>query len=691
MGKPADLPLRKGETKVTSRSCDIAARRRGHTYKISPRIIYIFRYPSIYALFALPFLLALSVSTSIFAAGFGNNTEPFTLGEISVTAPEPDAGAELISVVDVITDEKINETGARNIAETMEYSAGVDSRIGGRGEARLNIRGLKQRQILIMEDGVPYTEAYNNILDLNRLPVMNVSKVEVVKGASSVLYGPYTLGPVVNIVGGRPGEGKKETSFRSEYGEQGRWSAALRYGAAEKRFYYVMNLVTDNSEGFDLSSDYRPARNEDGGRRENSDFNLRGAELRVGGTTFGGNQWAVTAGRRENRYGMPPIDSDFAPRRFRYDNNDQSNLNLRYSTTAGKGELSFSGLLSHYYESYKDYAADATYSSPLYYYSTDDDTRSAHISYVLFSGARELEFRSILKSDGVQLISGRYGAGSGPPLYEDYSVRTFSVAVESRSAMEKKIRSTIGVSFNGMKKSMGGGKTDIDATASLSKNVSQRLGVVFSTGLKSRYPTPRELYEPVSGNAELSPERAFILSLDMKMKSGSSKYSLSLFRNRISSLIAKQDFPDGSKVNMNVEKALLSGFEISFAAPLSAGADFDMNFTRLNAMDKTAETDRDRIQYMPVWKLNYAFTFRSGKLGAALQASHVGRQYYYFTSGVRQQLPGFETFGIRAEYDLLKKSKIYGGVRNITDENYEERIGAPSEGRTFYAGFESYI
>lgn len=648
--------------------------------------------PLIKAIAAVLLLLTIISSSSYADSGFTDKTEPFELGEISVTAPASEDATPLSSDVDIITEKQIRETGARNMGETLEYSAGVDSRTGGRGEARLNIRGLKQRQILIMEDGIPYTEPYNNILDLNRLPLMNVSKVEIIKGASSVLHGPYTLGPVVNIVGGQPEPGTRLASITSEMSEQGRWSAAMRYGAAEQRLYYVLNMLTENSEGFDLSSDYKPARNEDGGRRENSDFNLHGGELRVGGTTFSGNRWAITAGRRENSYGMPPIDSDFAPRRFIYDNNDQSNLNFHFNTTAGKsGELSFYSLYSHYYESYKDFASDITYSSPLYYYSTEDTTQSARVSYTHFSGLRELELRAIVKKDNVQLISGRYGIGSNAPLYENYSVRTLCLAAETRRTMENNFGSAVGVSFNNMDKNIGGSKSDFDATASLSKEISNRMGAVFSTGLKSRFPTPRELYEPVSGNTELNPERAFILSLDLNMSSGKNKYSFGLFRNRVSALIAKQDFPNGSSVNMNVEKAVLSGFEFSYAAPISASTDFNMNYTFLNAMDKTPETDRDRIQYMPVWKLNYSFSYRRGKLGSALQGSHVGRQYYYFTSGVRQQLPGFEVFGIRAEYELLKNSRIYTGIRNVTDENYEERTGAPSAGRAFYMGFETSL
>ncbi len=615
----------------------------------------------------------------------------FDLGEIIITSPA--WKQEKTNSVETITQEQISEISARNIPEALEYSPGVDSRIGGRGEARLNIRGLQQRQILIMVDGVPYTEPYNNILDLNRLTTANIAKIEVIKGAPSVLYGPFSLGGVVNIVSSKP-QGR-EFLTSAEIEETGRLMAGLKAGDKKGRHYYLLSLRRESSMGYDLSEDYSPARNEDGGRRENSDFSVLDSELKIGGATRIGGDWALTIGRRQNNFGIPPIDSDNAPRRYRYDNYDQSNMHILYRFPAGnRGEVDFSGLISHYYDSYQDFFSDITYTNPLYYYSTENDGKNIRLSYTRFpvGSGPEIEMRGIFKHDSLLLISGRNGPGSAPPSIEDYDIATACLAAEARWKPGENSYSVVGISINSFSNTDGPDKTNIDVTAGVTRDFNNRLGASFSTGLKTRFPTPREMYEPARGNPDLDPERAVILTAETYYNTGHRKITLGLFRNRISSLIAETELGDGSKYNMNISNAVISGMEFSFFTNISKPLDVWMNYTYLNAMDKTPETDRDRIQYMPVWKLNYGLSWQASRwLSFSLNGSHVGRQYYYYSSGIRQQLSAFEVMSVRAQYLFDGKTKLYAGVRNLSDENYMERHGAPLTGRALYIGVETSL
>jgi len=58
----------------------------------------------------------------------------------------------------------------------------------------LTLRGFDQKDVKVLIDGVPAHVSYNGSLDLSQIPVETIAKNEVVKGASSVLYGSNTMG-----------------------------------------------------------------------------------------------------------------------------------------------------------------------------------------------------------------------------------------------------------------------------------------------------------------------------------------------------------------------------------------------------------------------------------------------------------------------------------------------------------------
>ena len=69
--------------------------------------------------------------------------------------------------------------------------------IGGEG---VQMQGLDSEYTLVLIDGVPLIGRSAGTLDLSRLSVGNIKQIEIVKGASSSLYGSEALGGVINII-----------------------------------------------------------------------------------------------------------------------------------------------------------------------------------------------------------------------------------------------------------------------------------------------------------------------------------------------------------------------------------------------------------------------------------------------------------------------------------------------------------
>ncbi|MBH49171.1 MAG: TonB-dependent receptor [Candidatus Marinimicrobia bacterium] len=112
------------------------------------------------------------------------------------------------TVLDMQTLRLVNPIGTQ---EMLEYIPGINGFADdGVGNSRISIgiRGLNPRRssrTLILEDGVPIQPAlyvYPNMY--YNPPSDRIDQIEVIKGSSSILYGPHTMGGVINYFTRRP-------------------------------------------------------------------------------------------------------------------------------------------------------------------------------------------------------------------------------------------------------------------------------------------------------------------------------------------------------------------------------------------------------------------------------------------------------------------------------------------------------
>ena len=107
-------------------------------------------------------------------------------------------------IIEVITSQDLEAKKGQNLANVLSQVAGVEIN----GNQSFNgknlgyyIRGGRNRQVAIYIDGVPVSDAsgINIEYDLRLIPVEQIEKIEVMKGASSTLYGTGAATGVINI------------------------------------------------------------------------------------------------------------------------------------------------------------------------------------------------------------------------------------------------------------------------------------------------------------------------------------------------------------------------------------------------------------------------------------------------------------------------------------------------------------
>ncbi len=127
--------------------------------------------------------------------------------QVDVVGTDRDAIAEIPGSVSLITKEELRFSHPMDANELLRRVTGVHVREdSGPVALRLNIgiRGLnpdRSRQILVLEDGIPLALApYGEPELYYSPPIDRMQRVEVLKGSGSILYGPQTIGGVVNFV-----------------------------------------------------------------------------------------------------------------------------------------------------------------------------------------------------------------------------------------------------------------------------------------------------------------------------------------------------------------------------------------------------------------------------------------------------------------------------------------------------------
>ncbi|MDP8257078.1 MAG: TonB-dependent receptor plug domain-containing protein, partial [Candidatus Alcyoniella australis] len=232
----------------------------------------------------------------------------FTLGEVVVLGKR--SPAQRTSFAVLIDAKDIKALGAQNVAEALAADSG--SRIdaaptsisaNGKHESLVSLRGLDPRNVAVLVDGVPIYEPYFHVLDLSKLPVGDVASIRIARGASSVLYGPNTLGGAINIVTLR-GCATPRTRLSAGYGDVNAWRGSARTSGAYKDFDYYLAPAFSTSAGYLTSQQMEPTRNEDGKLRNNSDSEDLSLSGRLGYSGSLGSV-ALSAGHYEFEGGVP--------------------------------------------------------------------------------------------------------------------------------------------------------------------------------------------------------------------------------------------------------------------------------------------------------------------------------------------------------------------------------------------------
>jgi len=148
------------------------------------------------------------------------NAEPVSLPDLIVDSnPLRRTLFEQAQPVSVLEGDALQLSLEPTLGETLSKTPGVRSSYFGPGASRPVIRGLDADRIRILQNGLNTIDASATSVDhaVSFDPV-SVSKIEIVRGPATVIYGSNAIGGLVNVIDGRIPDQKIEAPVQGSIG-----------------------------------------------------------------------------------------------------------------------------------------------------------------------------------------------------------------------------------------------------------------------------------------------------------------------------------------------------------------------------------------------------------------------------------------------------------------------------------------
>ncbi len=179
--------------------------------------------------------------------------------EISVATKSKMKAEDAPSIVSVITSKEIRNMGAKDIWDILRGVPGLD--IVNACETKtyvIGVRGLQGRNktlFMINNHSVydyPY-QGYNYIID--RIPIANISRIEIIRGPGSAIYGAGAFTGVINIITKDGGEDSSKIAAEAGSFSTYRPNAEFSYNKDDLKIYIYADYYESDGDDQKIESD----------------------------------------------------------------------------------------------------------------------------------------------------------------------------------------------------------------------------------------------------------------------------------------------------------------------------------------------------------------------------------------------------------------------------------------------------
>lgn len=563
---------------------------------------------------------------------------------------------------------EIQESGADDLAQALEMVPGVVVRTDSRGESRVSTRGLAEREIVVLVDGIPISDPYTGSVSSSMVLAGALGRVRVTKGPAASVYGANALGGIVEVA--TVTQERTGFGYRLAKGSDGRYSGHVTGAGRLGAVHLTVGAAASSRADFSLPKSFEAQRWEDGETREYSakeELFLWGrASLRPSSNVSTSLSIQLADGRRD----VPASTDAERPRFWRFP---------FWREVRTIGSIGWQ-------------PSDALLVEGKVYYGKNDNQLAAYadserlerrwVSSVAnrsFGGYVYSEYRG-LKS---QRLSGglnvrRDIAGLQPDVGEEwseYEATTMSAFGQDVIALGENDRVTLAVNtdvMTGEERFL----LRVNPQAAWTHRLAAGLSVRLLGGVKTRFPTIKEWFGPEIGNPDLRPERSRSIEIELaKRTAGGSRLSVLAYEQWVDDMIMTAGWGDPAQ---NLGSVNSRGAELSAGHRLGANLKIDLSLAMTAASDVETGTG---VPLVPRTMVSTAATYSRGPATILGRLTRVGPR-----RGLRGgTLPEHYLVDLRSTVET-RWGNVFVGVENLFDVLYEDEEGFPQPGRGFEVG-----
>lgn len=627
----------------------------------------------------------------------------YKLGEITVTATRREEATRNLPVTAVvITGEEIKKSQAKFIKEVLERVPGVSlsvSDASGRNPV-VTLRGVydyNSSYVLVLVDGMPINSPDTGKPYVDAIPLSNIERIEVVKGANSAVWGGYAMGGVINIITKEGKTTSAETAI-----SLGEWNTKIldfsAQAALPKNIYLNIAATSNNSDGWRKLSNYDlqalsgslTKNDKDIGLKISLNFGyykdyskypggLTKQQWEDGNLTAADPNYWCASGEQKNGYTRLMIKKELH-------SNISANLNLNYfnkgytfyyRTGGGSADVNdvdvFSGSLQ-----FNGEVAKNRFTMGLDIYKGEVDSRN----YAANAEREEIDKSKLNK-------------------YNDTDIHEFATYFQDMWEVSDLLNLNAGIRYDKLKHNITDEiknkkyNPDVDAVSpnfGLLFKVTPKLNLFGSVSQAFRLPTESQF----SKNPDLKPEKGVNYEIGAKFFTDKLSCELSLYQIKLTDKVTYEEVSPNVWEYRNVGKVKYQGVELTsnldifkgFSVSLSG----DITQTEILKEPKYPERVGKDLTQVPLWKTSLGLKYANDN-GFEIRADLYKLGKWYMDDANKERYPGYFRTDLKLSLDKDNIS-YYLRVDNIFDEKYAgkayisggKELYFPATPRTFLAG-----
>jgi len=557
--------------------------------------------------------------------------------EVFVTATRtPIPKKNVIADTTTINEEEIERAGSSSLTDLLQRQPGIEIyNSGGQGKvSSLHIRGSESDHVVVLVDGLRVNQVTSGLTAFENIPLSQIEKIEIVRGASSSLYGAGARGGVIQIFTKKGVSGFKPYAAIG-YGRYDTKTAQAGIRAGNDSTNYAINISSLSTDGFSAYKTNNPIFNDRDGY---NNLSLSGSiNHKFNQDNSIGINFIKSSGN--NKYDNRYDDPNFIDRKNKMDT-QVIGINFDNKITT-------------------DWRSDLKIGQSVYKYNdfngaiwTPNNSRQNQISWLnninLSLGSLQLMYdfnRETINKSLEYDKSERDNSGYmiGYLLNKDNHNFQANYRFDDNSAYGKFNTGNIGYSYK----------------------FNNEWALAGSIGTAFRAPNFMDLYYPGYSNPNLKPEESKNIEASLRYQKDIDKFSATVFQNKIDNFIQL----DSNWIPQNTEKAKFEGITFN-------GSTFIDHFQLFgNATFQSAENDvtheklTRRAKRYGSLGLNYYFD--QWNIGTEINASGSKTDAcdpYEFSCPIK--ISGYAFVNLVADYRVKNDMKLNLRINNLLNKEY---------------------